>query len=88
MVSRFESAMAKMAVLGHNPRSLVDCSEVIPVPKAAKSNVAVLPAGKTLKDIEQSCKSTPFPSIKALPGPETSVPVVYVCFLLLHCSQS
>lgn len=30
MVAKFEAAMAKMAILGHNARDLVDCSEVIP----------------------------------------------------------
>ena len=67
MVREFTKVMAKMAVLGQDPRRLTDCSEVIPVPKPAKSQVAHLPAGKTLKDIEASCK-TPFPTIKADPG--------------------
>ncbi|KAL4245328.1 Peroxidase [Abortiporus biennis] len=73
MVSKFEAVMAKLAVLGQNPRKLVDCSEVIPVPSVAKSKSAVLPAGKTLKDIEHSCRATPFPVISAAPGPATSV---------------
>ena len=30
MVAKFEAVMAKMAVLGHNPNTLIDCSEVIP----------------------------------------------------------
>lgn len=68
MVSKFEKVMAKMAILGHSRKSLVDCSEVIPVPKPALSNVGVLPAGKTLKDIEHSCKATPFPTLKAAAG--------------------
>ncbi|KAM5546023.1 hypothetical protein V8D89_000149 [Ganoderma adspersum] len=76
MVSKFTKVMAKMAVLGQDPRRLTDCSEVIPVPKPAASQVAHLPAGKTLKDIEASCKKTPFPTIKADPGPETSIPPV------------
>ncbi|KAI0069868.1 manganese peroxidase 1 [Panus rudis PR-1116 ss-1] len=73
MVTKFEKAMAKLAVLGHNPRDLVDCSEVIPKPAAAKSKVARLPAGKTLRDIEAACRATPFPRISADPGPATSV---------------
>ena len=52
MVSKFEAVMAKMAILGHDARSLVDCSEVIPVPSVSKSSAAKLPAGKTLADIE------------------------------------
>ncbi|KAH8101633.1 manganese peroxidase 1 [Cristinia sonorae] len=76
MVSRFEKAMAKLSTLGQNTHFLTDCSEVIPVPKKAKSKVATLPAGKTKKDIEASCKHSPFPSLKTDPGPTTSVPPV------------
>jgi len=76
MVSKFEAVMKKLAVVGHNPLTLTDCSEVIPVPSKAKSNVATLPAGKTLKDIQGSCKTSPFPSLKTAPGPATSVPPV------------
>lgn len=46
--------MAKMAVLGQNVERLTDCSEVIPIPSRAQSNVGTLPAGKTLQDIEGS----------------------------------
>ena len=73
MVKKFTAAMAKMAVLGFDPSTLVDCSEVIPTPSPAKSNVAVLPAGFTLDDIEASCKTTPFPTISTTPGSITSV---------------
>ena len=68
MVRKFEKVMAKMAVLGQDPRKLTDCSEVIPVPKPAASQVAHLPAGKSLKDVQASCKKTPFPTIMADPG--------------------
>ena len=54
MVQRFTKAMAKMTVLGNDVRTLYDCSEVIPVPKPAASQVAHLPAGKTLKDMGYS----------------------------------
>ncbi|KAJ3485331.1 hypothetical protein NLI96_g5044 [Meripilus lineatus] len=73
MVIRFQAAMAKMAVLGQNVERLTDCSEVIPIPSRAQSNVGTLPAGKTLQDIEGSCLTTPFPTISADPGPATSV---------------
>ncbi|KAH9942326.1 heme peroxidase [Epithele typhae] len=66
MLTKFTAAMAKMAVLGFDPSTLVDCSE-------AESNVAVLPAGFTLDDIETSCSSTPFPSLATTPGPIGSV---------------
>ena len=52
MVKKFEAVMSKLAVLGHDTRSLIDCSEVIPVPSTAKAQSAFLPAGKTLADIQ------------------------------------
>ena len=81
MVIRFQAAMAKMAVLGQNVDTLTDCSEVIPIPSVAQSNVGTLPAGKTLQDIEGSVSvvllsesrfsfSKSFP----LPVPHNSVP--------------
>ncbi|KAI0672097.1 versatile peroxidase VPS1 [Trametes maxima] len=75
MVQKFTQAMAKMTVLGNDVRTLTDCSDVIPVPKRAKTNVAHFPDGKTIKDIEQSCKIVPFPTLKTEAGP-TSIPVV------------
>ena len=33
MMANFKSAMAKLAVVGQNTRRLVDCSELIPIPK-------------------------------------------------------
>ncbi|KAH9848069.1 versatile peroxidase VPS1 [Lenzites betulinus] len=75
MVERFTKAMAKMSTLGNNVHELVDCSEVIPVPSKATTNVAHFPDGKTIKDINHACKATPFPVLQTLPGP-TSVPVV------------
>ena len=75
--------MAKMTVLGNDVRTLTDCSEVIPVPKPAASNVAHLPAGKTLKDIEAACAATPFPALSAAPGPATTIAPVYVPSLSL-----
>ena len=73
MVAKFETVMAKLAVVGHNPHKLVDCSEVIPFPSRAKSNVAVLPAGKSRVDIQAACAATPFPTLQTAPGPATSV---------------
>ena len=51
MISKFEKAMAKLSILGQNPFTLVDCSEVIPIPSTAKSQSAIFPAGKTNQDI-------------------------------------
>ncbi|KAI0702846.1 manganese peroxidase 1 [Cytidiella melzeri] len=73
MVAKFEAAMSKMSVLGHDPRTLIDCSEVIPVPPLAKSNTAVLPAGKTRADVQAACAASPFPVLQNAPGPATSI---------------
>lgn len=40
MQSNFKSAMAKLAVVGHNPNNLVDCSEVVPAAKPAVNKPA------------------------------------------------
>ncbi|KAM5537513.1 hypothetical protein V8D89_008840 [Ganoderma adspersum] len=73
MVRKFEAVMVKLATVGHDPRSLTDCSEVIPVPANVQLPPPTLPAGKTLKDVEVACRATPFPAIRAAPGPATTV---------------
>ncbi|KIJ56821.1 class II peroxidase [Sphaerobolus stellatus SS14] len=72
----FRAAMAKLAVVGHNRADLIDCSEVIPIPKPASGKPATLPAGKTMNDIEQACATAPFPTLSSDPGPATAIPPV------------
>lgn len=72
MVKSFENAMSKMTVIGQDPRRLVDCSEVIPVP-SRQVDAPHLPAGKTLRDIQASCPEIPFPRLTAQSGPATSI---------------
>jgi manganese peroxidase len=72
MQAAFKAAMLKLSVLGHNIEDLVDCSEVIPVPKTL-TKVATFPAGLSNADVEQACATTPFPTLSADPGPATSV---------------
>jgi cytochrome c peroxidase len=50
--------MAKMAVIGQNTKTMIDCSDVIPVPKPVIGKPH-LPAGKTMKDIEQAVSGIP-----------------------------
>ena len=64
--------MAKLAVLGQNVDDLVDCSDVIPIPKPL-NEAATFPAGLTHNDVEQACATTPFPTLATDPGPVTSV---------------
>ncbi|KAI0768821.1 manganese-repressed peroxidase [Trametes elegans] len=75
MLQKFEQTLLKMSLLGFDKSALTDCSDVIPT---ATGTVAdpFLPAGKVQADIEAACASTPFPSLSAAPGPETSIPAV------------
>ncbi|KAJ6606845.1 manganese peroxidase 3 [Mycena sp. CBHHK59/15] len=75
MQSEFRAAMAKMAIIGQDRSEMVDCSDVIPVPKPVVG-IPHLPAGQTMDDIEQACATAPFPTLTAQPGPATSVPPV------------
>lgn len=54
MVTKFETVMSKLATVGQDPSNLVDCSDVIPVPPAAKVQVGHLPPGKTLDDVDSA----------------------------------
>lgn len=55
MQSVFKAAMLKMSVLGQNTKEMVDCSDVIPVPKALPVSAAPhLPPGLVEADIQQS----------------------------------
>ena len=53
MVDRFTQAMMKLATVAQDPSKLIDCSEVIPVPKTLNVQ-ATFPAGKTIADVEQA----------------------------------
>ncbi|KAF5335228.1 hypothetical protein D9758_014767 [Tetrapyrgos nigripes] len=72
MQSSFQAAMLKLSVLGHNVNNLIDCSEVIPVPRPVVGTPH-LPAGQVQSDIEQACATSAFPTLMADPGPATSV---------------
>jgi hypothetical protein len=56
MMSSFKTQMAKLAVLGQNTKEMVDCSDVIPMPKP-RVGKAHLPAGTSLHDIEASVRT-------------------------------
>ncbi|KAL7281055.1 hypothetical protein ACG7TL_004357 [Trametes sanguinea] len=75
MLQKFEQTVLKLSLLGFDQSTLTDCSDVIPT---ATGTVAdpFLPAGKSMSDIEAACSATPFPSLSAVPGPETSIPPV------------
>lgn len=81
MMSSFAAAMAKLAVLGQDTSKMVDCSDVIPVPKPFTGS-ATFPAGLSHADVEQACATSAFPTLKTDPGPVTSVAPVYVLLRL------
>lgn len=56
MVSKFETVMAKLAVVGQNPNALLDCSDVIPVPSAAKVQTGSFPPGKSKTDVQSAVR--------------------------------
>ncbi|KAF8894150.1 heme peroxidase [Infundibulicybe gibba] len=74
MQSEFKAAMRKLAVIGQNTKKLIDCSEVIPVPKALAANAGPhFPPGLSKKNVQQACKKTPFPSLPTVPGPAITI---------------
>jgi len=73
MMSNFQNAMAKLAVTGQNTRNLVDCSEVVPIPKAPVNKPATFPAGTNAHDLQQACPH-PFPTLRTDPGQATHIP--------------
>lgn len=62
---RFIDVMTKMSLLGQDQSQLIDCSEVIPVPKAINVQ-ATFPAGLSNNDIEQAVRSLVYHSYSAL----------------------
>ena len=61
MVAKFETVMAKLAIVGQNPNNLIDCSDVIPVPPAAKVQVGTFPPGKSIADVDSAVCVNNFP---------------------------
>ena len=53
VASAFKAAMAKMAVLGQDTSKMIDCSDVIPVPKPFTGQ-AVFPPSLSNANVEQA----------------------------------
>lgn len=64
--------MLKLSLLGNDQDTMVDCSEVIPVP-AVFNGQATFPPGLSNADVEQACTTAAFPTLSTLPGPATTV---------------
>ncbi|KLO11717.1 manganese peroxidase 2 [Schizopora paradoxa] len=73
MSANFRAGMAKLAVLGHDTRNLIDCSEAVPEPVPAVKKPATFPAGTSRALVQQSCP-LPFPALKVDPGLPTTIP--------------
>jgi manganese peroxidase len=63
MASSFKAAMSKLAILGHNRATLIDCSDVVPTPKPAVNKPASFPATTGPQDLQLTCTSQAFPSL-------------------------
>ncbi|KZS98192.1 manganese peroxidase precursor [Sistotremastrum niveocremeum HHB9708] len=74
MQTAFAEVMSRLAVIGHNPADLVDCSEVIPPASTVAFKGAHFPATQSQADVEQACATTPFPVLPADPGKATLIP--------------
>lgn len=104
LTNRFQFVVETLAMVGQDPTNMIDCSEVIPIPKdlTPEQLAPKLPAGKTMNDVEQAvrrsqltlitfltcisqCADTPFPSLKAAPGPATAVAPVYAPYNISSC---
>jgi manganese peroxidase len=63
MATSFKNAMAKLAVLGHNPATLIDCSDVVPPASTVPVKAASFPATKGPGDLQISCNARTFPTL-------------------------
>ncbi|KDR71224.1 hypothetical protein GALMADRAFT_271169 [Galerina marginata CBS 339.88] len=75
MVTEFKAAMAKLQVLGQNTAKLVDCSDIVPVPKSFTTNIK-FPATFSKKDVQIACPKLAFPSLATVAGPAPTIPPV------------
>ncbi|KAH9480888.1 Versatile peroxidase VPL1 [Psilocybe cubensis] len=81
MVTEFKAAMAKLQVLGQDRSKLIDCSDVVPIPKPFKSNIK-FPPTFSRKDVQIACPLLPFPNLATQAGPAPTIPPVCVTFLV------
>ena len=65
--NRFQFIFEAMGQLGHDPATLTDCSDVLPIP-APLPNTPHFPAGKTNADVEQAVSPHSDLSVEAATG--------------------
>lgn len=73
MRSAFQAAMRKLSLLGQDTKNLIDCTEVIPVPKPLHTT-AHFPAGSSYEDIQRSVWTQIFASSYTLTDGVHSAP--------------
>jgi len=71
-MNNFKAAMAKLQVLGQNKNKLIDCSDVVPVPKPFTSAIKY-PASFSKKDVQIACHNLPFPNLATVAGPAPTI---------------
>jgi len=72
MTTSFSAAMAKLQVLGQPVEKMVDCSDVVPVPKPFTSAIK-FPPTFSKKDVQIACHDLPFPNIATVAGPAPTI---------------
>ncbi|PPQ76264.1 hypothetical protein CVT24_010389 [Panaeolus cyanescens] len=73
MTSSFKAAMAKLQVLGQDKSKLIDCSDVVPVPKVLADPIIKLPPTFSMSDIQASCPQLRLPTLATQSGPAITV---------------
>ena len=60
--NRFQFVLETFAVVGQDQTNMIDCSEVIPIPRNLTSaQIPHFPAGKTIRDVEAAVSGLLFP---------------------------
>ncbi|KAH9477133.1 Versatile peroxidase VPS1 [Psilocybe cubensis] len=72
MISQFKAAMAKLQLLGQNTAHLIDCSDVVPIPRSFTQAIKY-PASFSQADVQIACPQLPFPSLATVAGPAPTV---------------
>ncbi|KAH8102146.1 manganese peroxidase 1 precursor [Cristinia sonorae] len=75
MQAQFSDVWLKLSLLGQDVHLLTDCSDVIPIPQRITAH-ATFPPTLSKSDLQQTCISSPFPTLETAPGPAITIPPV------------
>ncbi|PPQ75942.1 hypothetical protein CVT24_002493 [Panaeolus cyanescens] len=73
MVEQFQAVMAKLQVLGQDKSKLIDCSDVVPVPKVLANPTIKFPPTFSQSDVQVACPNLRFPAIATQAGPAPTI---------------